>query len=472
MSPLELPYFEDATNWFELLTPLGQPVLLDGASHSRANHDIIAAAPSAKLVLWDEHLELTMGKTITRQTTSNFFSVLRSLHATNAGRSFKSDTLSGPDIPFSQGLIGYIGYDINQVLGSVVPLVGKAQPRLPIAFVSRYDWAVVQCHRSRRAWFTGDDLVLHQKLISLAAQVSEESVTTPTIPSFTEEGIKWTAATSPLKYQKAINRIHEYIDSGDCYQVNYTQRFTARYTQPALAIYKRVKASVQSPFNALLPVGLDQAVISVSPERLVQLTNGVITTQPIKGTMPRYDDPIADEESRTTLVESEKDRAENLMIVDLLRNDIGRVAQPSTVEVSKLFDIEPYANVYHLVSTIKAKLDQRYDAIDLLEATLPGGSITGAPKIRAMEIIEELETARRSAYCGTIFYLDASGDLDSNVAIRTLVKDNDKLHIWGGGGIVADSDADAEQAESRNKIRAFVNALGGTLEYDDDLEDR
>jgi para-aminobenzoate synthetase component 1 len=188
--------------------------------------------------------------------------------------------------------------------------------------------------------------------------------------------------------------------------------------------------------------------------------------------MPRYEDPKADAASRTNLIESEKDRAENLMIVDLLRNDIGRVAQPSTVKVSKLFDIEPYANVYHMVSTIKAKLDKRYDPIDLLEATLPGGSITGAPKIRAMEIIEELETTRRSAYCGTIFYLDDNGNLDSNVAIRTLVKDKDALHIWGGGGIVADSEAHAEQAESRNKIRAFVNALDGELQYDDHLEHR
>ena len=472
MSTLELPYFNDATVWFEIISPLGRPVLLDGASHSRANHDIIAAAPSATLMLWDDHLELCEGDKVSQQPPGNFFKVLRGLHATPSTHSAEGRRNTGVELPFNRGLIGYIGYDINQVLDSVTAATGKDEPNVPIAVVSRYDWAIVQCQRSKRAWLTGEDRALHEELISLAGKISSSSTLAQSSTETNGETVTWTAATSPSLYRKAIDTIHEYIDAGDCYQVNYTQRFTARYTQPALAIYKRVKASVQSPFNALIPVGLDQAVISVSPERLVQLTNGVITTQPIKGTMPRYDDPIADEESRTTLVESEKDRAENLMIVDLLRNDIGRVAQPSTVVVSKLFDIEPYANVYHLVSTIKAKLDQRYDAIDLLEATLPGGSITGAPKIRAMEIIEELETARRSAYCGTIFYLDASGDLDSNVAIRTLVKDNDELHIWGGGGIVADSDADAEQAESRNKIRAFVNALGGKLEYDDDLEDR
>ncbi|RMA81251.1 aminodeoxychorismate synthase component I [Umboniibacter marinipuniceus] len=464
MSNLELPYFDDATDWFEILSPLGKPMLLDGANHSRANNDIITAGPSATLALWPERLELTQDDQLSCHSPAQFFELLRKLHQPESSQQDREARL------FTRGLIGYIGYDVNQVLDAICPIGDKHNPTIPTAFVSRYDWAVVQCHGSHRAWLTVQDHKLHQQIMNLVQQYRERCDSAVEVLSDNVQPRTWTASTSLAEYQKAIAAIHGYINAGDCYQVNYTQRFSATYSESALAIYKRVKRSVQSPFNALIPVSDDQAVISVSPERLVQLKNSEITTQPIKGTMPRFDDPAADQAAKETLVNSEKDRAENLMIVDLLRNDIGRVAKPSSVKVSKLFDVEPYANVFHLVSTIKAQLDEQYDAVDLLEATLPGGSITGAPKIRAMEIIEELESTRRSAYCGTIFYLSSHGNLDSNVAIRTLVKDQDALHIWGGGGIVADSNANAEQAESRNKIRAFVSALGGELEHDQELE--
>ena len=196
-------------------------------------------------------------------------------------------------------------------------------------------------------------------------------------------------------------------------------------------------------------------VLSFSPERFLQLRHGNILTQPIKGTRPRGASPGSDLKLKDQLYNSSKDRAENLMIVDLLRNDLGRVAQPGSIKVPELFKVESYATVHHLVSHITGRLRHDEDALSLLRACFPGGSITGAPKIRAMEIIEELEPYRRGIYCGAIGHIGFNGDMDSSIVIRTLVRQGDKAHYWVGGGIVADSDADEEYQECMDKAAAF-----------------
>jgi para-aminobenzoate synthetase component 1 len=213
-----------------------------------------------------------------------------------------------------------------------------------------------------------------------------------------------------------------------------------------------------APFSGFIRLE-DCAILSVSPERFLELKNNTIETKPIKGTRPRSEQAQIDAEYANDLANAEKDQAENLMIVDLLRNDIGRVAKPGTVHVPKLFDIESFPAVHHLVSTIRAELDDQYHATDLLRACFPGGSITGAPKVRAMQIIEELEPHRRSAYCGSIGYISRHGRMDTSITIRTLVAEDKTLYAWAGGGVVADSDCKSEYQETLDKLSRILPVL-------------
>jgi para-aminobenzoate synthetase component I len=240
--------------------------------------------------------------------------------------------------------------------------------------------------------------------------------------------------------------------------VNFAQRFRGRLHGEPWAAYRRLRQVNPAPYGAYLANPL-LTLLSSSPERFLRLSNGRVETRPIKGTAPRSPEPSRDEALRQGLAQSAKDRAENLMIVDLLRNDLGRVCRVGSVRVSKLFDIESFARVHHMVSTIEGELDSGRDAFDLLRACFPGGSITGAPKRRAMEIIEELEDCRRGIYCGSIGYIGFDGTMDSNIAIRTLTVRDNELEFWAGGGIVADSQASAEYQETLDKAAAILEAL-------------
>lgn len=273
---------------------------------------------------------------------------------------------------------------------------------------------------------------------------------------------------SQEQYHEKIGQIHEYLRSGDCYQINLAQRFQAKYKGNEWDAFLLLTRANRAPFSSFIRLP-NNAVISISPERFIQLQDGEIQTRPIKGTLPRLEDEHADAMQVEKLANSPKDRAENLMIVDLLRNDIGRVAQPGTVKVPELFAVEAFPAVYHLVSTIAATLDKPYTATDLLRASFPGGSITGAPKIRAMQIIEELEPHRRHGYCGAIGYISFCGKMDTNITIRTLLTDKKRIFCWAGGGIVADSQADKEYQETFDKLRLILPVLG-EVEHDDQTE--
>ncbi len=261
-------------------------------------------------------------------------------------------------------------------------------------------------------------------------------------------------------YTLALRRILEHIADGDVYQVNYTLRFSAPCggLDPG-AFFTRLHARTPAPFAACLRLDAERAVMSVSPERFLRWTpDGRVETRPIKGTRKRGATPAEDAALQAELAASEKDRAEHVMIVDLERNDLGRVCLPGTVKPTRLFAPEAYATVHHLVSTVEGRLRPDVDLPELLHATFPGGSITGAPKIRAMEVIEALEPVRRGVYCGAIGYLDAAGGGDLNLAIRTAWSAGGRLYYQAGGGIVADSDPDAEWDEAMVKARAFVDA--------------
>ena len=249
-----------------------------------------------------------------------------------------------------------------------------------------------------------------------------------------------------------------FLHSGDCYQVNLAQRFQARYEGDEWQAFRQLNASNRAPFSAFLRLE-EGAVLSLSPERFIQLKEGRIQTRPIKGTLPRLADADADARQAQKLAASPKDRAENLMIVDLMRNDIGRVATPGSVRVPELFVVEPFPAVHHLVSTVTATLPASRHPTCLLRAAFPGGSITGAPKIRAMEIIDSLEPQRRNAWCGSIGYLSFCGAMDTSITIRTLTAWQGEIYCSAGGGIVADSDEAAEYQETFDKVNRILQQL-------------
>jgi para-aminobenzoate synthetase component 1 len=268
------------------------------------------------------------------------------------------------------------------------------------------------------------------------------------------------ASLSPEAYRQAFARVRNYIRAGDCYQVNLALRFAAPCRGHPWPLYRALRERNPAPFSAWLNFPFGQ-VLSSSPERFLAVRDGLVETRPIKGTRPRSADPGEDARRMADLSGSEKDRAENLMIVDLLRNDLGQVCSPGSVTVPSLFALESFATVHHLVSTVSGRLAEDKTALDQLVAAFPGGSITGAPKLRAMQIIEELEPERRGVYCGAIGYLGTDGAMDTSIAIRTLTCGDNRLRFWAGGGLVADSDAAAEYRECQDKARALHEVLAG-----------
>lgn len=260
-------------------------------------------------------------------------------------------------------------------------------------------------------------------------------------------------------FMAGVERVKEYILAGDCYQANLSQQFSGQYQGDPWRAYQALASAHPTPYSAFLRLG-DQAIVSASPERFLQISGDTMLTSPIKGTRPRGESPEEDRALAQELMDSEKDRAENLMIVDLLRNDLGLNAATGSVHVDQLFALESYRNVHHLVSHIRATLAHGVSPLRAFFDAFPGGSITGAPKIRAMEIIQELEPHWRGPYCGSVFHRNFDGQLDSSIAIRTLVCDNTgAIHCWGGGGIVNDSEAQSEYQETLTKVRPLMDCL-------------
>jgi para-aminobenzoate synthetase component I len=264
---------------------------------------------------------------------------------------------------------------------------------------------------------------------------------------------------TPSAFRASVERVRQYIEAGDCYQANISQEFSGHFTGDPWHAFQALSDANPTPYSGFIRTG-EASILSVSPERFLEIHNRTVTTSPIKGTRPRGGTPESDSAYATELEGSEKDLAENLMIVDLLRNDLSLNAKPGSVKVDKLFALESYRNVHHLVSHIRAELAEGVTPMKALFDAFPGGSITGAPKIRAMEIIREFEPHWRGPYCGSIFYRGLDGTLDSNIAIRTMLCDGaGTIRCWGGGGIVADSDPEAEYQETLAKVGPLMRFL-------------
>ncbi|WP_275289387.1 aminodeoxychorismate synthase component I [Halomonas elongata] len=353
------------------------------------------------------------------------------------------------DLPFLGGLIGYWSYDLGHRLE---PISGNATTvaSLPDSRVGLYDWAIIQDHQRREAWLVANAARRDQVLTWLNA------------PSPATDAFRLTGPFQPEQsrdgYLARFDAVQHYIRSGDCYQINLAQRFSAPYSGDLWHAYRRLRRATPTPFSGFIAWG-NQGILSLSPERFLHCADGHVETRPIKGTRPRGRTEAEDQALAEALTTSVKDRAENVMIVDLLRNDLGRVCRPGSVRVPQLCTLESYANVHHLVSVVTGELDEERSPLELLAAAFPGGSITGAPKVRAMQIIDELEPSARSAYCGSLGYVDVRGRMDTSIAIRTAVADEGRLHLWGGGGLVADSRGDEEYTETLDKIRHLMQAL-------------
>ncbi|MCS3454023.1 para-aminobenzoate synthetase component 1 [Aeromonas sp. BIGb0405] len=359
---------------------------------------------------------------------------------------------SGCSLPFIGGALGLFGYDLGRHFERL-PVQAEADLTIPDMAVGIYDWALIhdKAHQQWQLVHWGDAAGLARRLAWWHAQRAPE-------PSAFQLRGPWQSNMSRSEYGAKFARIQDYLAAGDCYQINLTQRFKAPYQGDEWLAYLRLRAANAAPFSAFLRLP-GSAVLSLSPERFLLLDGRHIETKPIKGTRPRQSDPLADAASARKLASAEKDRSENLMIVDLLRNDIGRVSQPGTVCVPQLFAVESFPAVHHLVSTIHGELDSPWQGVDLLRACFPGGSITGAPKIRAMGIIEELEPHRRNGYCGSIGYLSQHGRMDTSICIRTLLATEGHLYCWAGGGIIADSEVDSEYQETFDKLARILPLL-------------
>lgn len=451
----EIEYFEDSSR--RALALLDRPwhVFLDsGHGGSEAGRfDVLAADPYATLVTRGEITEIRTRRGV-ETSLDDPLDLLTRLLGPPARRP--------AEVPFAGGAIGYLGYDLGRRFERL-PSIAVDDIGAPDAAFGLYDWACIVDHHTRRAWLVsaGRDERTRDEWESLIERLSPASRhSEPCLAPF--------AVTSQVRssfdaetYRAAFDRVQAHIRAGDCYQVNLTRRFDADVRGHSWPAYLELRRLSPAPFSAYL--GLPELdVLSSSPERFLKSADGNVETKPIKGTRPRSSDPAQDAALAAELHASQKDRAENVMIVDLLRNDLGKLCEPGSVRVDKLFGIESFANVHHLVSTVVGRLRTGSHVLDLVRGAFPGGSITGAPKVRSMEIIEALEPQRRGVYCGSIGYVGFDGDADFNIAIRTLVRRGSRLYAWAGGGLVADSVAEAEYQEGLDKAKALLAVLGAS----------
>lgn len=456
MRKFSIAYSVTTTEYFERLRPLGGAILLDSGkpSSERGRFDILVAAPMASLVYSRGKLRGVNLPVDWKQDEPPF----QLLERCYTKLQQNLDTLG--ELPFGAGFVGHFSYDLGRTVESL-PSHALDDNLLPEMQIGLYGWSVVIDHEASQAWLLVSDLVSPNDVAMLKQQVATATTTERHAFTLTQP---FKSNVSEAEYHQKLAAIDEYIRAGDCYQVNFAQRHTASFEGDPWEAYKALREKAPTHYAAYFDTE-HGAVLSLSPERFLTVNKQQqVITQPIKGTRPRDPDPQQDQAMIDDLTSAEKDRAENVMIVDLLRNDISKSCALNSVKVPKLFAVESYRNVHHLVSTVTGTLAEGKTPVALLEGAFPGGSITGAPKIRAMEIIDELEPHRRAIYCGSIGYISLSGEMDTSITIRTLLAENNTIHCWGGGGIVADSNSHAEYQETYDKVNNLLKTLEGLSE--------
>ncbi len=433
----------------QLVSELKHPILFDSGKpgSEQGRWDLLMGDPIITLEQCGERVKVSDNgdsyfSSLTFAATLNEQLARANLSAENA--------LDG--IPFIGGAAGIFDYEWG-VANQVAEI---AFPSTQSAFIGIYGWVFAQDHTTQRAYLIFHPCIDEEqkaRLINLLEFTDYDD--TP----LSYQCSSFKSLVAKEDYTQAIDRIHEYIRAGDTYQINYTQPYQAKFEGSCFDAWIAIRDEMKSPFCCYVDTGV-RKVLSVSPERFIAIdSNGRVDTRPIKGTAPRFVDDQQDRQSANNLINSAKDRAENLMIVDLLRNDLGKHCKAGSIDVPELFGLQSFANVHHLVSTITGAIKPDTTAIDLLLDALPGGSITGAPKIRSMQLIDELEANPRGAYCGTVCYFGIDGQVDSNITIRTLEVIDTTIKAAAGGGIVIDSTPESEYEECGHKIRKILDII-------------
>ncbi len=430
-------------------------LLQSGGSHPKiARYSFLGIEPQALFKATDS--QFTYHDFSTDKVHQEEGNPLDFLQKKVAKRIEPSDSL--PNIPFLGGAIGYMSYEALRWTEPVT-LNKKAHLKLPDLFFLFFDWGIAFDHFENKIFLFGEKRyeTKLKKLVNQLAHLEPVAFKIDSTDSDSKDK-KWESNFSKEDFCKQIAQAKEYIAAGDIFQVNLAQQFSCETTASSQELFTCLNQINPSPFSALLQTP-EFELISCSPERLVSLDGDKAETRPIAGTRPRLENLTEDLKLEEELQKNKKERAEHIMLLDLERNDLGRVSEFGSVEVNEFLTIENYSHVRHLVSNVRGKLRKTCDGIDLLKAMFPGGTITGTPKVRSMEIIDELETVRRHAYTGSLGYFSYTGALDFNILIRTFIKESNQLYLHAGAGIVADSIPEKEYEETLHKAKALMKAL-------------
>ncbi|NNJ90200.1 MAG: aminodeoxychorismate synthase component I [Gammaproteobacteria bacterium] len=453
-----LPYQADPLPLFSHLKSRSWAQLLDSGNCNTelARYDLMVADPRLKIISQKGTTRITDNGGKITETLENTFELVKTILA--------DISCNDRSLPFCGGALGYFGYDLASESSASEPVTTDQRPvmiDLPDMAIGIYDWAVITDHFEKKTLLVtcSEQKEALEELEQLYSELSGHvnSITSrEAVPALQVSQLD--VDIDYTHYKNGFNHIQNYLKDGDCYQINYARCYSSSCQGSAWESYKLLRHNNPVPFGAYLDFPFGQ-ILSASPERFIKVSGNHVETRPIKGTRPRGLTEKEDNKLKADLSNSEKDRAENLMIVDLLRNDLGKTCDPGTIEVPELFKTETFPTVFHLVSTVTGKIKNGLSALDVLRHCFPGGSITGAPKKRAMEIIQELEKHQRDIYCGAIGYISFNGNMDTNIAIRTMTVADKQLCFWAGGGIVADSEVENEFQETRDKAAAFCQLL-------------
>ncbi len=423
-------------------------VFLDSSLVNKlGRYSVIGAVPYLKLVKEGNGFYINGEK----ETTCSFETYLKTYLAEHKDK-------NNTELPIISGAIGYFSYEYGRKLMEV-DSAKEDLVSIPDAVLVFYDFYIIEDRQEQRTYLIANGITgeaaklmdeMETRINGKPVYMQKESDTEypiEVLPNFAKD-----------EYKQAVDRMIRYIIEGDIYIVNMTQQLTVKSDKVPLDVFYDLRENNPSPFGGYFDYG-DFQIVCASPERFLKMQKGHVNTRPIKGTRKRGETPEEDMLMRTELENSEKDKSELLMIVDLERNDLNRVCNPGSVKVTELFTVEEYATVFHLVSDIEGDLEESKNVMDLLEAAFPGGSITGAPKYRAMEIIDEMENNKRNLYTGSIGYLTLDGDCDFNIVIRTALHKDGKYYLGVGGGITAESDLKFEYEETLQKAKAVLQAM-------------
>ena len=433
---IELNYPPFLQEYYQKLSDLPGFVLLETRDKAHGRYDILSAYPYDRIII--------------KENTPDINLILKTIKDKLA-----IEPTDG-ELPFQGGAIGFISYDLGNFLHGLNLSQKPSLHNMPLLDLGFYDWAIIVDHNLKKVTlFAANE---HSSTPDISREViniwyserskcSEFVIKSDFIPLISKES-----------YQQSFMTIHQALREGRSYQVNYTQPFQAKYEGNVWEMYQQVSSKNPVPFSAFIK-NKESCILSFSPERFLLYDQGKLLTSPIKGTMKRSANLVEDNQFKRQLAECPKNRAENVMIVDLLRNDLGKISFPGSVQVSNLCSIQSYNSVHHLVSDIRSQCYKSIHPFDAFLSCFPGGSITGAPKLESMKIINEQESYSRGVYCGSIGYFSRHGRFDSNIAIRTVISKDNTLHLATGGGIVIDSDWEDEYLECYTKIAAIINGL-------------